>query len=65
MKNYLPFAWSALSAVTSINTLVSLGQCVNQCGWSWYASLLLSTATCIISIQMWNHTANVASKRNQ
>lgn len=57
MKSNIAFVWSTLSVMLFLHAVVSLGCCINQAGWHWYASLLLSVGAFFYFVQMWNSAA--------
>ena len=54
MKSNIAFIYSSLSVMLAINSLFSLGCCVNRMGWGFYPMLLLSVGAFFYCVQMWN-----------
>lgn len=57
MKSNISFVYSSLSVMLFINSVFSLGCCVNRMGWGFYPMLLLSVGAFSFTVQMWNSTA--------
>jgi hypothetical protein len=57
MKSNIAFVYSSLSVMLFINSVVSLGCCVNRMGWGFYPMLLLSVGAFFYFVQLWNSAA--------
>lgn len=58
MRVRTPFLYSSLAVVLFLNSIMSLGCCVNRMGWGWYPTLLISIFGFMFTVQMWNYTAD-------
>jgi hypothetical protein len=58
MRVRVPFLYSSLAVVLFLNSIMSLGCCVNRMGWGWYPTLLISIFGFMFTVQMWNYTAD-------